>query len=482
MPSALTYPGVYVEEIPSGVRTITGVATSVAAFAGFAPRGPIDRAVTITSWADYERIFGGLVYEYPLGYAVRDFYENGGATAIIVRTYKAPAASETGTIAKGDFKVEATSPGTWAKNLRMRVEAGDIAGITDQTAADVGVSNKANLYNLIFRDTQTGETESFNLVTSEDTPRRVDRVLAGSRLVKLTSDPDKIPSAHDPIVDPNDTWTDDALSSKVDNIAKLKDSDAFWANGAGSAAVPRTGIFLLDRIDLFNLLCLLPEKRGDSVPDALWSEALTYCVKRRAMLIVDPRHDWNAVEDVDLAAINLTGPAARNAALYFPRVLQADPLARRHDRLRSPPSGTVAGVMARTDATRGVWKAPAGIDAALIGAARPDGAADRPAERAAQPARRQLPAHLPDLRQRRAGARARSTAPTCSPSEWKYMPVRRLALFIEESLFRGTQVGGVRAERRAAVGADPAERRRVHERPVPPGRVPGRDAAARPTS
>ena len=60
MPAALTYPGVYVEEIPSGVRTITGVATSITAFIGRAKRGPCDQAITINSFGDYERNFGGL--------------------------------------------------------------------------------------------------------------------------------------------------------------------------------------------------------------------------------------------------------------------------------------------------------------------------------------------------------------------------------------------------------------------------------------
>lgn len=78
LPAPLTYPGVYVEEIPSGVRAITGVATSVTAFVGRALRGPVDTAVTITSYSDFERTFGGLWLGSALGYAVRDFYRHGG--------------------------------------------------------------------------------------------------------------------------------------------------------------------------------------------------------------------------------------------------------------------------------------------------------------------------------------------------------------------------------------------------------------------
>jgi len=94
MPSALTYPGVYIEEIPSGVRTITGVATSITAFIGRALRGPVDKATTINSFGDFERMFGGIWSGSSLGFAVRDFYLNGGKQAIIVRLFTPTFATE----------------------------------------------------------------------------------------------------------------------------------------------------------------------------------------------------------------------------------------------------------------------------------------------------------------------------------------------------------------------------------------------------
>lgn len=87
MPSTLTYPGIYIEEIPSGVRTITGVATSITAFIGRAERGPVNEPITIFNYGDFERIFGGLHIDYPLSYAVRDFFLNGGGQAIIIRLF-----------------------------------------------------------------------------------------------------------------------------------------------------------------------------------------------------------------------------------------------------------------------------------------------------------------------------------------------------------------------------------------------------------
>ena len=138
MPSALTYPGVYVEEIPSGVRTITGVATSIAAFVGSARRGPTDDPVTINSFGDFERIFGGLWRPSTLGYAVRDFYLNGGSQAIIVRLSNGTPATIT---VPGGLTLVAKSPGLWGERLRVRITH----NASDNT-----------LYNITVRDTASG--------------------------------------------------------------------------------------------------------------------------------------------------------------------------------------------------------------------------------------------------------------------------------------------------------------------------------------
>src|SRR5262245_24617441 len=84
----VTYPGVYIQEIPSGVRTITGVATSIAAFVGFTRKGTLDKAVAITSYADFERAYGGLDLDSAVSYGVRQFFTNGGTQALIVRVAK----------------------------------------------------------------------------------------------------------------------------------------------------------------------------------------------------------------------------------------------------------------------------------------------------------------------------------------------------------------------------------------------------------
>ena len=87
MAVAPTYPGVYIEEVPSGVHTITGVATSITAFVGFTTDGPVDPAVHIFSFGDFERACGGLTLDSPLSHAVHDFFQNGGTEAYIVRSH-----------------------------------------------------------------------------------------------------------------------------------------------------------------------------------------------------------------------------------------------------------------------------------------------------------------------------------------------------------------------------------------------------------
>src|SRR5215472_15342306 len=117
MPVQVSYPGVYVQEIPSGVRTITGVATSITAFIGRTLYGPDEVPVTVNSFGDFERIFGGLWTGSTLGYAVRDFFQNGGAEAIIVRLYNddiaANAKPAKSRLNVGNFSLEAADKGAW---------------------------------------------------------------------------------------------------------------------------------------------------------------------------------------------------------------------------------------------------------------------------------------------------------------------------------------------------------------------------------
>jgi hypothetical protein len=127
MPVTLTYPGVYIEEVPSGVRTIVGVATSITAFVGRALRGPVNQPVRVQSFAEFERIFGGLWVSSGLSYAVQHFFLNGGGDALLVRvihTGDGVAANNAvaATGATGGLDVAAANAGAWGNRIRIVVD------------------------------------------------------------------------------------------------------------------------------------------------------------------------------------------------------------------------------------------------------------------------------------------------------------------------------------------------------------------------
>src|ERR1700689_2249084 len=126
MPVSVSYPGVYVEEISSGVRSITGVATSIAAFVDFFPQGPIgpSNAVQIFSFADFERQFGGLNTNSEASYAIQQFFLNGGGQAYVVRVTPASdaAVAAAATLGGGILTATAASPGGWGNSVRIDVD------------------------------------------------------------------------------------------------------------------------------------------------------------------------------------------------------------------------------------------------------------------------------------------------------------------------------------------------------------------------
>ena len=289
MPDEPSHPGVFVEEIPSGVTAISGVATSVTAFVGPARRGPIHRPSRIVSLTEFEARFGGLSAAHETGYAVRQFFLNGGREAWVVR------------------------------------------------------------------------------VAAHPNPRQL-----------------------------------------------------------------QAGLRALDAVDLFNLL-VLP---GTTAPAAI-ALAADYCEKRRAFLIVDPPASAGTTAEIEAAVLAFAFASKSNAAIYYPWLRIADPLNPGEPRL-SPPGGTIAGMIARTDASRGVWKAPAGAEATLVGATGLARLLTEVENGRLNPrginGLRSLPVHGFVAW----GARTLA-GDDHSASEFKYIPVRRTALFIGESVARGTK-------------------------------------------
>ena len=212
----------------------------------------------------------------------------------------------------------------------------------------------------------------------------------------------------------------------------------------------KTGIFAFEDVDLFNILCI-PRASVVHGADALDADAQTalnqsaaivtaatnYCEQRRAFFLVDPPSSVDAVQEVKDWLDANGGLRRRNAALYFPRVRIPDPLD--NFRLRTvSPSGTIAGLYARTDGSRGVWKAPAGTEASLTNIQQLEVPLSDSENGTLNPQAINCLRSFPVYGRVAWGART-LVGSDQQASEWKYVPVRRLALFIEESLFRGTQ-------------------------------------------
>ena len=499
MAAAVSYPGVYIEEIPSGVRTITGVATSITAFIGRASFGPANEPVAINSFGDFERRFGGLGTAYPMSYAVRDFYLNGGSRAIAVRLYRdpdAPAEPRT-SIDIDSLPLEAKYPGGWGKQLRVALDA----DVSPEMRTKLGLIAADPLFHLTV--SYGSNRETFLNLTIANTVRRIDRVLKAEsgllqwkgawppavapNMAKLAAavtalaalnaakaaNP-QVPATVDAalsaynaakseLVDPVlkaesalatakaampfvQANADAAQTALETAIAALKGSNGKpldTASITGSKAA-KTGIYALEKADLFNLLCIPPDTREGDTAAAVYQEAMAYCAERRAMVIVDSPAAWSANADqaaanavAGLPALGLSGQAARNAALYFPRVLQSDPL--RDGQIDTfVPCGIVAGIMARTDAARGVWKAPAGLDAAINGIQGVQAPLTDLENGMLNPLGINCLRAFPVNGRVVWGARTLRGADQLA-DEYKYVPVRRTALFIEESLYRGTQ-------------------------------------------
>lgn len=433
MPTPLTYPGVYIEEVPSGVRTIAGVPTSIAAFIGRASRGPIDEPVTLTSWGDFERTFGGLWADAPATYAVRDFFLNGGGQAIFVRVWKDKANNDKGVASEtvNGLKLVAANPGEWGKELSIAIER---PVVTAEFARRFGDKIKeTDLFNLTVYYGTDGPSEKFVNLTVLDSTRRVDRVL------DQQSQWLRAPTADLPQTPP--TATTDPKDEPLPKLKNGNDGSVPDAAAYKGSDEKKTGLYALEKADIFNLLCIPPAERDADTDVEIYKEALPYCRKRRAILLVDPRKEWDAKAPSEipglLSGLSLPGNDLVNAAIYYPRLIQADPL-REGQPDKFVPSGAVAGVIARTDTQRGIWKAPAGLDASVGGIVGLTVKLTDKENGLLNPYAINCLRTFPVSGTVVWGARTMRGADQLG-SEWKYLPVRRVALFIEESLYRGTQ-------------------------------------------
>lgn len=523
------HPGVYIEELPSSVRTIAAVTTSVTAFVGHTRRGPLNQPVRITSFADFERRFGGLTSQSAVSYAVHQFFGNGGTVAVVVRVAAAGTGEEAcvtlesteGHSACPVLTLHAKEPGVWGSGLRVSVDydtadpdstfnlrvfdarggarevftglsmdpshsryvatvvgagsalvraevLGDGEGRPDPSGT-VSKPFSAELPDLAVDLTvKIGEVErEFTLYDPDrdgEAPRTVTELalLLERKLRALPDAPGRRAFAGAEVtafgrrlqvvagsVDPEDTvrfvgecandlGLEATVNPPVFPLSGGKDGDPPGPRDIIGSEAGKTGLQALRDVDDVNLLALPELCAYESTEDmvTVLSAAQALCRERRIFLLVDAPTSWVSVDSARAGLGAFESVRGNHAALYFPHLQMTDPLT---GRLRSfPPSGALAGVIARTDAERGVWKAPAGTEARFAGV-------------------RSLTVKLTDRENGLLGplgVNCLRTFPVIGPlvwgartlegsdaldSEWKYVPVRRLALHVEESLHRGLQ-------------------------------------------
>jgi phage tail sheath protein FI len=346
--------------------------------------------------------------------------------------------------------LRAANPGEWGNYLTAEVNS---QGITDKTAKQFKEYDleQGDLFNLtlIQKDARGRpvKSESFLNLSVKTTgkaanfPNRIDRVLESSSALARVDQLAAVPPPH-------------GASAKGigGNDGQYLSTETYLGNQDA-----KTGLHLLEKVPIFNLLCIPPDRRmladvpdGEQDLDSVVRQAAAhYCTDRRAFYIVDPPIAWkNKARQGQLSAfdpqdVGITGEndagidVARNAAVYFPRIWKEDLLMKSRPALFAP-SGAIAGVMAATDVGRGVWKAPAGVDAGLANVTDLEFNLTDDENGQLNPLGINCLRKFPIVGPVVWGARTLHGADQLE-DDYKYISVRRLTLFIEDSLYRGTQ-------------------------------------------
>lgn len=439
MPINPTFPGLYIEELPSSTHTVTPAPTSIAVFVGYTHpfrTNPANwnKAVHIFSFFDYETQFGGLytsnTLEWHVAYAVNQFFLNGGSEAYVVALQ--PSYYDT-----------LIPPGNHGLVMPSLAIIGGPNGLVFTAREPIDSVPMTITINNIQKTTVAGDTadivisygsraETFRKVTTEPTsPNYINTRLNGiSQLVTVA--PFNGATYGTPIA-PADQFGFGYPTAAPGNFPAGY-PDAGWTTLNPIDFLP---VFQhdgsLDKVPVFNLM-LVPGVADNGI----WSETQAFCERKRAFLIMDPPRQDSADGEgglplIETDMLGATVPKSINAALYFPYLKSSDPLTTKTIEL--PPSGFVAGVFARTDVNRGVWKAPAGLET-IIG--NTTGVVSRGRMTDARqgtlnPIGVNCIRDFPGVGSVVFGART-STAANPAFEQWKYVPVRRMALFIEQSL------------------------------------------------
>lgn len=361
-------------------------------------------------------------------------------------------------LVRGPLVLMASSPGAWGNQLGVYFDQKGIKSPKDLALryADFGNLDPKDFWNVNVFQVQKGQSPPYTQPAETigavylgpiDAPCRIDHMLKQQSNLLSARPPLASPKISDLILDPSKVGVlQDPANAKLGMLWGGQDGETMSTQRIIGDENAKTGMYALKTVDLFNILVIPPDPMlgGDDDMNAIYTTAASFCSLRRAMLIADPLDRWGFAAkkgqfdriqptDIPLGAIT----SRRSTFAYFPRVLMPDPLNNNRERVFSA-AGIIAGIFATTDVTRGVWKAPAGIDAGLAGVTGLEYKLTDDQNGILNQVGVNVLRNFPVIGPVVWGSRTMAGADLLS-DDYKYVPVRRLTDFIEESLYRGTQ-------------------------------------------
>ncbi len=413
MPVTPTYPGIYIEELPSSSRTITAAPTSITVFIGYThpfktKSTNFKKAVQIFNFTDYENEFGGLyrsgLVRADVADAVNQFFLNGGSVAYVIGLPSSAISASNQTVGGINF-----TPRELTDQILMKVT---ISNVKNGDTADVVITYGSR--------SETYRGVSINASSDDYVEKRINGAVGKpvSSLVTVAA----------PVG--GYTFTEAIATTLPPPIGSTSFNSIDFIN-----------VFKLDseldKVPIFNVL-VIPGIADNGV----WSAALAFCEKKQAFVILDPPAQAIAAPDSSFIPsrwiadlMDAAVPKSQNGAIYFPYLKSNDPLT--GNPIELPPSGFVAGIYARTDLNRGVWKAPAGLETTVANTTGvvESGRMTDPRQGTLNPKGINCLRSFPGIGTVVYGARTLVSENTAL-QQWKYVPVRRMTLFIEQTLYR----------------------------------------------
>jgi len=446
------HPGVYIEEIPSA-RSIQGVSTSVPAFIGVTTEGPYNKPTLITSWNDFGRTFGNVGWNCYVTWAVYEFFNEGGTSCYVVRT-KDSASAKAATATVSGLAVNAISTGTWGNNLGIVVSNSGTTSSTPQTpvfaikvvvpasnvtaAEGTSLDMQASLLQAYIETNQLPlqgsgtdayyTLETFNgLTISSNKDAAAASAAAVQQRINSTSIFIRVDASK--------------LTSRPSNTSKPSP----LTSGTEPTQAFDTALATLDAVQGLSLLAM-PDivsstdasgKVTQSGQATLINQNLLYCDNVGSLFYaVDPPFglDIQGIREFKMGTgENTQALNSTYGAIYYPWVYIYSPQS--NSNVPIPPSGPVLGRYAYTDANSGVFKSPAGTsDGALLTVTNLQTQVTDNDQNNLNPEGINTIRNFVGYGNLIWGARTLS-----SDTEWIYIAVRRLFIYVEQSLKQSLQ-------------------------------------------